>query len=241
MTGYLRNLPRQARSTARVERLLNAAEEVFEEVGFDAATTNLVAARADVPVGTLYRWFPDKGALAEALADRYIEELVDVSEHLVIELSPGEHMSAFLRRVLREVTERARTQRALPALLISTMVPGQRSEAGNRLRKVLTDHIGSIIELRVPGIPADVLDESAEVCVNLVHLVVATTADEDQARGDRVGAEYADALIAYLEAKFPTMDDPSWSDTDAPVRPRFPAPDREARLAATGADRPDGS
>lgn len=44
-TSYLRNLPRQARSAARVELLLDVAEEVFEEVGYDAATTNLVASR----------------------------------------------------------------------------------------------------------------------------------------------------------------------------------------------------
>ena len=75
-TTHLRNLPRQARSAARVELLLDVAAEVFEEVGYDAATTNLVAARAGVPVGTLYRWFPDKAALAEALTDRYLSRLV---------------------------------------------------------------------------------------------------------------------------------------------------------------------
>ena len=53
--SHLRNRPRQARSAARVEHLLDVAEEIFEEVGYDAATTNLVASRAGVPVGTLYR------------------------------------------------------------------------------------------------------------------------------------------------------------------------------------------
>ena len=51
-TDHLRNRPRQARSAARVEHLLDVAAEVFEEVGYDAATTNLVAARAGPAMGT---------------------------------------------------------------------------------------------------------------------------------------------------------------------------------------------
>jgi AcrR family transcriptional regulator len=235
-TGYLRNSPRQARSAARVERLLDAAEAVFEEVGYDAATTNLVAARADVPVGTLYRWFPDKGALAEALTDRYIEELVLVYQSLFDDLTPGERIGDFLRRVLGVVAERARTQRALPALLVSTMVPGRRSEGGNRLRQTLIEHIGLLVELRVPGVPADIRDETAEVCVSLTQLVVAAATDPDDDRGARLSAEYVDVLIAYLEAKFPAAESPVWDDPNAAVRPRFPAPDRDARLAALAGD-----
>ena len=83
--------------------------------------------------------------------------------------------------------------------------------------------------------PTDVRDETAEVCVTLTHLVVAAATDDDEGRGTRLAAEYVDALIAYLEAKFPGADHPAWTDPDVAVRPRFPAPDREARLAASTA------
>ncbi|MBX3313372.1 MAG: TetR/AcrR family transcriptional regulator [Actinobacteria bacterium] len=238
-TGYLRNSPRQARSAARVERLLDAAEEVFEEVGYDAATTNLVAARADVPVGTLYRWFPDKAALAEALTDRYIHELLGMYVELLRDLTPAEHMSNFIRQVMAVIVERARSQRALPALLVSTMVPGRRSDAGTRLRGTLTDHIGSILDVRVPGIPADVRDDTAEVCVAFLYLVISAAMDDGV--GARLADEYVDAMIAYLEAKFPTPDDPVWSEAEPAVTPRFPAPDRTARLAAVTLDDGIGS
>lgn len=233
-TGYLRNSPRQARSAARVERLLDAAEEVFEEVGYDAATTNLVAARADVPVGTLYRWFPDKGALAEALTDRYIQELLGMYDDLLADLTPSEHMSTFIRQTLAAIVQRARTQRALPALLVSTMVPGRRSDAGNRLRVTLTDHIGAIIDVRVPGVPADVRDQTAQVCVTFTYLVIAAATDDGP--GSALADEYIDAMIAYLEAKFPDADDPVWSAPEPAVTPRFPAPNRTARLAAATVD-----
>lgn len=232
-TEHLRNRPRQARSAARVEHLLDAAAEVFEEVGYDAATTNLVAARADVPVGTLYRWFPDKSALAEALTDRYLAELESLYADLLQWRGPEERIGEFLHRVVGRLVEETRQQRALSALLVSAMVPGGRSAAGSRLRSGLESHIRGLIDLRVPGVPPDIRDRSAEVCVTLAHLVVAEANDDtsDPEHRALMTAEYIDVMLAYLEAKFPAADHPAWTDPDVPVRPVFPAPDRATRLA----------
>jgi AcrR family transcriptional regulator len=228
---HLRNRPRQARSAARVEHLLDVAEEVFEEVGFDAATTNLVAQRAEVPVGSLYRWFPDKAALAEALADRYLERLVDVYDRLLRDVDPGERIGDFIHRVMGELLAETQRHRALPALLVSAMVPGGRSTAGARLREGLEGHIRGLIEIRVPGVPPEVRDRASEVCVTLSHLIIAAAADPEEEHRTMLTGEYVDVLLAYLEAKFPSAGHPAWSDPDVPVRPLFPAPDRATRLA----------
>lgn len=66
--------PQQERSRRRVAALLDAAAEEFAERGFTAATTTGVAARAGVPIGSLYQWFPDKEALLYGLADRHLAE-----------------------------------------------------------------------------------------------------------------------------------------------------------------------
>ena len=228
---HLRNPPRQARSAARVQLLLDVAEEVFEEVGYDTATTNLVAARAGVPVGTLYRWFPDKAALAEALTDRYLDRLLFLYGELLGGVDPGERVGDFLHRVMDRLVENTRDQRALPALLVSAMVPGHRSAAGERLRTGLEGHIRALIELRVPGLPEDIRDRTAEVCVTLAHFVVARAAFDDP-ESKTMTAEYIDVMLAYLEAKFPVKDHPSWTDPEIAVRPVFPAPNRATRLAA---------
>lgn len=232
-TSHLRNPPRQARSAARVELLLDVAEQVFEEVGYDAATTNLVASRAGVPVGTLYRWFPDKAALAEALTDRYLDRLVTLYGELLTDLPPEERIGDFLHRVMSRLVIETRGQKALPALLVSAMVPGNRSPAGARMRAGLEGHIRGLVELRVPGIPTDVRDRTAEVCVTLAHLVIAAAADGDvdDERRQVITDEYIDVLLAYLEAKFPSAGHPSWDDPDVAVKPVFPAPQRAERIA----------
>ena len=59
----------------RVAELLQAAAAVFQERGFEAATMAEIAARADAKIGSLYRFFPNKDAVAEALMSRYAEAL----------------------------------------------------------------------------------------------------------------------------------------------------------------------
>lgn len=231
-TGHLRNLPRQARSAARVELLLDVAEEVFEEVGYDSATTNLVAARAGVPVGSLYRWFPDKAALAEALTDRYLERLVEIYRSVLVDLDPGERVGEFIPRIIDHLLAEMRSQRAMPALLVSAMVPGGRSRAGERLRDGLRENIAALVEARVPGVPDDIRDRTAEIATTLSHLIIASAFDEDgEVDREIKTAEYVDVLLAYLEAKFPDASSPAWTDPDVVVKPLFPAPDRATRLA----------
>lgn len=73
--GFLRHAPVQERGRRRVQQLLDAAAQVIAESGVDNATTNAVAARAETSVGVLYKFFPNKQAIVEALALRYIEEI----------------------------------------------------------------------------------------------------------------------------------------------------------------------
>ena len=68
-----RRRPRQARSRETVETLLEAAAQVFEREG-RGATTDRVAERAGVSVGSLYQYFANKEALITALGERHLDE-----------------------------------------------------------------------------------------------------------------------------------------------------------------------
>jgi AcrR family transcriptional regulator len=65
-----RRTPRQARSRATFEAIVEAAAQILERRGADALTTNHVAERAGVSIGTLYQCFSDKRALLLAAARR---------------------------------------------------------------------------------------------------------------------------------------------------------------------------
>lgn len=78
----LRREPQQARSRARLATLLDAAERLLVREGPEALTTTRIAAEADVSVGSLYRWFPDKAAIVDALTRRYLAEFETTIEEL---------------------------------------------------------------------------------------------------------------------------------------------------------------
>ncbi|MGU3409149.1 helix-turn-helix domain-containing protein [Microbacterium sp. M1A1_1b] len=67
MTIELRNEPQQARSTATLTRLTEAARELADEIGFERFTTADVALRAGTSIGTVYRYFPDRHAIVKAI------------------------------------------------------------------------------------------------------------------------------------------------------------------------------
>ena len=74
----LRNPPTQARSRERLRRVLDAADEVLTNEGAEAFSTTRVAEVAEIPVGSVYRFFDDKDAIVEALAVRYWRDFDDL-------------------------------------------------------------------------------------------------------------------------------------------------------------------
>lgn len=70
-----RKRPRQARSKATVDTILEATTRVLVKQGFDGLSTNAVASAAGVSIGSLYQYFPNKTALVAALIDRHMEEM----------------------------------------------------------------------------------------------------------------------------------------------------------------------
>lgn len=70
-----RKQPRQARSRATVEVILDATARILVSHGYAAASTNRIAEVAGISVGSLYQYFPSKEALVTALRRRHAEQM----------------------------------------------------------------------------------------------------------------------------------------------------------------------
>ena len=95
-----RKSPRQSRSQATVDAILDATARVLIERGHAAANTNLVAERAGVSVGSLYQYFPNKLALINALRARHAREMTESMER-EFQRRPGETFRQSLTRVIQ--------------------------------------------------------------------------------------------------------------------------------------------
>ena len=109
--------PKRADARRNYEKVLAAAREAFAEGG-EATSLEEIARRAGVGIGTLYRNFPNRQALVEAL---YMDEVEEVSR-VASELDgadPWEDLSAWLQRFIAYIG----TKRALAGELLNYLEP----------------------------------------------------------------------------------------------------------------------
>src|SRR5580692_7928358 len=146
------------------ERVLEAAKAVFSAGGPDASL-EAVAKRAGVGIGTLYRHFPTREALFEAVYRREVEQLGELAEQLKSEVAPVEA----LRRWLRSNVEFVATKKGMSAAL-ALAVHGS-SELYAYTFDRLTKAVGALLdravaagEIRADIGPEDVLRALVGMC-----------------------------------------------------------------------------
>ncbi len=87
----MRKEPRQARSRATVETIVQAGARILSDEGWAGFTTNRVAELAGVSIGSLYQYFPDKLSLVDAIRNRHLDDSIAVMRKIrPDELSPAE-------------------------------------------------------------------------------------------------------------------------------------------------------
>lgn len=133
-SATIRVEPVQARSTARVNALLDAACETMHDLGYEQLTTAMVAERAGASIGTVYRYFPDRVAVLQAVAQRNLER---VTHALAVALS--EHNPATVAQTVDVVVDAVvevfrsekgfRSLRVGDALDLRPVVSGRRGNA----------------------------------------------------------------------------------------------------------------
>ena len=109
--------PKRADARRNYERLLAAATAAFAEHGADDVSLEEIARRAGVGIGTLYRHFPARQALLEAVYRDQVDGLDALGAKLLTAESPG----AALGEWLRAFVAFGRTKRSLSAALVSTV------------------------------------------------------------------------------------------------------------------------
>jgi AcrR family transcriptional regulator len=112
-----RKVPRQARSRATVEAIVEACARLLSAGDYAAVTTNHIAERAGVGIGTLYEFFPNKESIVAALAERRLAGLVELvkdSVETALRL-PDREAAGFL---VRTIVEAVSSDRELYAVLL---------------------------------------------------------------------------------------------------------------------------
>ncbi|MFG2891728.1 TetR/AcrR family transcriptional regulator [Streptomyces sp. NPDC048248] len=142
----LRRVPVQRRSAQRLARILDACAELLEETGYEDLSTRAVAGRAGVPIGSVYRFFPHKRAMAEALARRNLDAYAD---RITARLSASAEPLAWRHAMDVVLDEYLAMKRTVPGFaLVEFTVPAPQEsrqanyEVADRLRELFAGRLG---------------------------------------------------------------------------------------------------
>jgi AcrR family transcriptional regulator len=138
-TSTLRTAPQQSRGQERVKLILDVSEKLLLSKGYEALTTNAVAAEAGISIGSLYHFFEDKVAILEALIERYNAEYFAVLEP--IHQKPAK-LEAYLDKLLDTLEHFSQGR---PALLVAYSHALTASKKFERAEEVANDRLTAMM------------------------------------------------------------------------------------------------
>lgn len=193
--------PQRRHGKQRVADLMEAGAAVIAERGFEAATMAEIAARADAPIGSLYRFFPNKQVLAEALFERYVELLNLAFESISDdpkELSTEAFADALLALL---VGLRSETK----AFVVLSDAHLDWSARCIELRHAILQHIARKLKLRNPHLDGETADDMAAVVLQNMKAISSYSKQEDR---DRAGVieQLRDMTRLYLRSRLDVGD-----------------------------------
>ncbi|MCX6609280.1 MAG: TetR/AcrR family transcriptional regulator [Acidobacteria bacterium] len=193
---------RQQRGMERMESLLEAAALVFAELGYDRATTNLIAARAGVSPGSLYQFFPHKAAMAEALASRYAANFEAVHAKVLTEGIEKVELGLFIDLVVDPFLAFHRDAPAFETLLSAGVMPGNVEV----LKQAFARRLAELFTMRCPKANPKEMQVAVEVSMGIFNGLLPLLTKGSPASKRRAVVELKCVLERYLA---PILDDGS--------------------------------
>ena len=169
--AVMRRRPQQDRGQRRVEKILDAAAEVIAEVGVDGATTNAIAARAETSVGSLYQFFPNKEAIVEALAARYVEQLQALKIATFDDVDAHMPLPQLIETTVCPMAAFHDANPAYQHVYHATNRPSRPYRGEVELKEAIIGRVAQLISARNPAIPEDECRLYARVTCEMVHAI----------------------------------------------------------------------
>lgn len=193
-----RKQPRQVRAELTRQRILTAAAHIFAEHGYAAGTTNRIAERAGLSIGSLYQYFPNKDAILAELLMRHLDEGSAVTERIQRQELPGPIEEVF-RVFVRGAIE---SHLGDPQLLRLLMEQAPRStellEKVARLKQSLVSYVQEVFDTH-PEVRVADTETAARLVVTTTELVVhQLIADHEPIDPARLETELVAMLTRYV-------------------------------------------
>ena len=190
-----RKAPKQARSQATVQVIVEAAARILEERGHEGFSTNAVAEKAGVSVGSLYQYFPRKDALIGALILRETTDLVASAEVAALCRSGKEALSALIRPCVEHQLRRPALARLLDFEEARLPLDVDTEAVKARFFALTRD------ALEKPDLPPQPdRDIAARDVVSIIKGMVAAAGEHGDSNAENLASRVRRAVLGYLHS-----------------------------------------
>jgi AcrR family transcriptional regulator len=193
LSNSARVKPQQERATLRLANFLDAAAELFAEVGYEATTMTAIAERSGSGIGTLYHYFPDKQSMAFALLNQYAQEIEAYWKPLMEQAKILPH-TAFAEEFLERITEFLRERPAYLKLLAAPI----RFSRDPAARRALRVAIANAFRAKDPSLTNEKAMVAANITLQMVKGMKTLYVEAGPGEKPLIIAEYKKALTLYL-------------------------------------------
>jgi AcrR family transcriptional regulator len=194
-----RKKPRQERSAATVDAILDATARVLCKTGYDHASTNRIAIAAGVSIGSLYQYFPSKEALVAALAERHMATMTALIRVKLAEVATAP-MTVAVRTIIQAMFEAHAVDPALHKVLIEQVPRIGRLENLRAVESEVETLVTTLLEARKRELRRTDVDAIAFLLITVVEAVThaAVLAELKPSRAQAVVDELTDLVLRYL-------------------------------------------
>ncbi len=189
----------QQRGQRRVNQLLDAADTVFAEIGYERATTNAISKYAGVSPGTFYQFFPNKQAVAEALAARYVERWQEIHRTAFAVAAVNGPLPELIAHVVDPFIELHRQGSGLEALLTGSVISDELSSSIQVLDRHVEIGLENLFVSRCPKGNRVELKRAASTCVQLFKALLRSALNGTPKQQKQGIQELKTVLYRYLE------------------------------------------
>ncbi|WP_394824356.1 TetR/AcrR family transcriptional regulator [Pendulispora albinea] len=193
-----RRIPLQQRSRERLERILEAAASLFIERGYDAATMENIAERAQTSIGSVYQFYPNKRAIFDAMAVRYIELARERFEELLVSYARIERWDEMLHQAIDAFAAFERSGVIIRAVWLNWQMSPEFLIAGEALNREFARRVETFLAERAKELPAEKRLLVATMLVEHITAMMIVSVRRNDALGEAVIAETKVLLRRYL-------------------------------------------
>ena len=190
--------PKQKRGRQRVDAILNAASELFAEVGYESATIIEIAARADTSVGSMYQFFANKEAILFAIVERYVAAATLVFDNIPVESYPDMTMEQSIKAILVPLKEFIRDNRDFRVIFSTQRGPAFLEQTIRAMDEGFLARNDVALALARPNLSPAIRRKLSLVCMVIMKAMLGMTTTTTELTFDEVFEELEAVYIRYL-------------------------------------------